>query len=115
MIDFNILDNFSDQLILNNDLACIIQQIDLLFNTDINDVLGDSSYGSNYDTYLYTVGMSNIVLEDKIRKDIEKLNLGDYKVSVNVKIVEGSVRDIAFIDITLYDSYNEYSKTYMIK
>ena len=115
MIDFNVSDKLSDDILLNNDLLYVLQQIDLLFNTDNGDVLGDFSFGTNYDKYLYTVGMSNYALETKILNDINGLNLCGFTPSVTVNIVEGTHRDIAFINITLSGDYDNYEKTYVIK
>lgn len=114
MIDFNISNKFTDSVIINNNLLCVLQQIDLLFNTDIDDVLGDS-FGSNYDRYLYALDVSNMSLETKIMNDLQQLDLCGFVPSVVVKIVEGTQRDIAFIDITLTGEYDEYNKTYVIK
>lgn len=115
MIDFNVSTKFSTDFVINNDLLFVLQQIDLLFNTDIDDVLGDSTFGTNYDKYLYTLGVSNIALEHKVISDLQKLNLCGFVPEVSVKIVEGTQRDIAFIDITLKGDYEEYNKTYVIK
>ena len=115
MIDFTLSNKLSDEIVISNDLLCVLQQIDLLFNTEKTDVLGDLNYGTNYDKYLYTVGMSNATLESKILNDLHNLNLLGFTPSVNVSIVEGTHRDIAFIDITLTGDYDEYNKTYVIK
>lgn len=115
MVDFALSNKFVDDIIIRNDLAYVLQQIDLLFNTDVNDVLGDSNYGSNYDKYLYTLGMSNANLESKILSDITALDLVGFNPNVKVTIVEGTERDIALIDITLSRNYEEYNKSYVIK
>lgn len=116
MIDFSLSNKLTDDIIINNDLLLVLQQIDLLFDTNINDVLGDTNFGSNYDDYLYTLSVSNIALENKILNDLRKLDLFGFTPSVTVKILEGSYRDIALIDITLTDeSGYTYDKTYMIK
>lgn len=115
MIDFSLSDKLTDDLIVSNNLVCALQQIDILFDTDINDVLGDPTFGSNYDRYLYTLGVSNAALETKIYNDLMKLNLCGLSPSVKVTIVDGTQRDIAFIDITLSGPYDEYNKTYVIK
>ena len=115
MIDFSISNKLTDDLIINNDLLYVLQQIDLLFDTDINDVIGDSEFGTNYDKYLYTLGVSNLSLETKIMNDLQKIDLCGFVPTVSVKIVEGTQRDIAFIDITLTGDYEEYNKTYIIK
>ena len=115
MLDFALSNKFVDDIIIKDDLSFVLQQIDLLFNTEVHDVLGDNLYGSNYDRYLYTLGMSNAGLEAKIQNDISKLDLRGYRVDVEVSIVEGTIRDIAFIDITISGDYEQHSKTYVIK
>jgi hypothetical protein len=116
MIDFSLSNKLTDDIIINNDLLLVLQQIDLLFGTNINDVLGDDDFGSNYDDYLYTLGVSNIALEDKILDDLRKLDLFGFVPSVKVNILEGTQRDIALIDITLTDELGyTHDKTYMIK
>lgn len=114
-MDFAISNKLTDELLVSNKLSYVLQQIDLLFDTDTNDVLGDSNFGSNYDDYLYTLGISNASLEQKVINDLYKLDLQGFIPSVSVSIVEGTQRDIAFIDITLTGTYEEYNKTYMIK
>lgn len=115
MIDFNISNKLSDELILSDGLSLLLQQVDLLFNTDTNSVLGDPSFGSNYDKYLYTLGLSNEALEQKILNDITSLDLYGFNPSVVVRIIEGTERDIALIDITFTGNYEEFNKTYLIK
>lgn len=115
MIDFSISNKLTDDTIINNDLLNVLQQIDLLFDTDVNDVLGDLNFGTNYDKYLYTLGVSNSSLETKILNDINRLELCGFIPSVTVNIVEGTQRDIAFINITLTGDYEDYNKTYMIQ
>ena len=115
MIDFAISDKFTEDPIISNDLACVLQQIDLLFDTDEYAVLGDEYFGTNYDDYLYTLGVSNEALEMQIFDDISRLSLLGLKHSVAVTIVEGTERDIALIDITLSGNFGEYNKSYVIK
>lgn len=115
MIDFSISNKLTDDIIISNDLICVLQQIDLLFDTDVNAVLGDPYYGTNYDKYLYTLGVSNVALETKIMNDLNKIDLCGFTPTVNVKIMEGTYRDIAIIDITLSGDYDTYNKTYVIK
>ena len=115
MIDFSLSNKLTDDIVISNNLICALQQIDLLFDTSPNDVLGDPSFGTNYDKYLYTLNISNVTLENRIMDDLSQLNLCGFRPSVTVNIVEGTQRDIAFINITLYGSYENYEKTYVIK
>lgn len=114
MVDFTLSDDLTEDIIVGNELLLVLQQIDLLFNTDIYDVLGDTGYGSNYDKYLYTLGLSNEALESKIRNDINKLELFGFSVTVDVTIVEGTERDIALIDIVISGDTGTTNKTYVI-
>lgn len=116
MLDFNILNeiSISDSLFIDNDLEYVIQQIDLLFNTNVNDVLGDPSFGSNYDRYLYNLNISNYALEQKIYNDLIRLDLRGFTPQVSVHLVEGTVRDIAFIDIILSGKCGEFARSYII-
>ena len=115
MIDFNLSNKLSDDIVISNDLTCLLQQVDLLFETTPEDVLGDPDFGSNYDKYLYTLGLSNEALEQKILSDLYRLELFGYKPTVTVTIVEGTIRDIAFIDITFTNDFEHHNKTYVIK
>lgn len=118
MIDINIGNSFvtsSEKTILNTPLECLIQQVDMLFGTDVDDVLGDEQYGTNYDRYLYTTGMSNTALETKILSDLNRLNLLGFSPSVNVTLLEGTVRDIALIEITFTGDYETFNKIYRIE
>jgi hypothetical protein len=49
--------------------------------------------------------------------DLNKLDLLSYTPTVSVTLVEGTIRDIALIDIVLTDEggINTFNKTYMIK
>ena len=114
MIDFN-LTNEKNLMLLGSPVDLLIQQVDMLFNTDLYAVLGDPMYGTNYDKYLYTVGISNAALESKILSDINKLDLLGFTPSVEVQLIHGSERDIALIDITFSGEYDTYHKTYVIK
>lgn len=116
MIDINIGTGFNkkEKAILSNNVELLMQQVDMLFGTDKNAVLGDLDYGTNYDKYLYTTGISNAALESKILFDLNTLNLFGFRPSVKVILIEGSIRDIALIDITFTGEYETYNKTYRI-
>lgn len=117
MIDFNIgnaLVSGQEKAILGNTVEYIVQQVDMLFGTDCDAVLGEA-YGTNYDKYLYTTGFSNAALEQKIISDLNTLDLLGFLPSVEVTLLEGTQRDIALIDITLTGDYDVINKTYRIE
>lgn len=116
MLDFSLDNNTANSLTIDNDLEFVIQQIELLFSTDIHEVLGDDEYGSKYDEYLYSLNLSNAGLEQKIQDDLDALDTRGFFTRVSVHIVEGTVRDIAFIDIFIFDESNrtDIVKSYII-
>ena len=114
MIDFNISHDVN-KVVLGSPVDILLQQVDLLFDTDKYAVLGDPDFGSNYDRYLYTLGFSNASLEAKIMSDLYKLDLMGFTPSVEVQLFDGTERDIALIDITFTESYEKHNKTYVIK
>jgi hypothetical protein len=115
MIDFSLSNKLTDDVIVSNDLVYVLQQIDLLFETNKGDVLGDMSFGSHYDDYVYSLDHGNGDLEEIITADLKDLDLCGYEPYVVVKLLEGSIRDIALIDITLVDGSSSFNKSYVIK
>lgn len=115
MVDFNLNDKLSDEIVLGQDLQLLLQQVDLLFGTEPMDVLGDVNYGTCYDRYVYSVGISNRAIESKIMRDLRQLELFGFEPSVEVTLLEGTTRDIALIDITFTGEYESTNKTYIIK
>lgn len=117
MIDINIgnaIISGAEKTILNTSTELLVQQVDMLFGSDSDCVLGDD-FGTNYDRYLYTTGVSNTALENKILTDLNTLNLLGFVPSVKVMLLEGTVRDIALIDITFTGDYETFNKTYRIE
>ena len=69
MIDFNIK---SGSGVVNNDIDLILQQIDILFDTNRGEVLGDEYFGTQYDKYLYKLRISNEGLQSEVLSDLYK-------------------------------------------
>lgn len=111
MIDFNLK---NDKAVLNNEIGLILQQIDLLFDTNKNEVLGDEDFGTQYDKYLYDLHISNEGLKQEVLSDLYSLELFDWKPSVSVYLLQGSEQDIALINIILKNDLESYEKTYKI-
>lgn len=112
MIDFNLTNN--ENAILNNDIDLILQQIDILFDTTPNDVLGFEEYGSTYDHYLYDLKLSQGELQSQVYSDIMGLELFGFSPYIEVYLLQGTEQDIALIDIELKRDSEYYKKTYKI-
>ena len=112
MIDFSLNEN---KLIQNSDIDLILQQIDILFDTNPKEVLGQELYGSQYDKYLYKLKLSNENIKQKVLSDLYSLELFGFTPSVDVIFLEGSERDIALIKIDLYRNQESYEQIYKIE
>ena len=111
MIDFN-LD--TDKAVIIRDIELIFQQIDLLFDTNPKEVLGDDKFGSNYDRYLHNLQISNEGIRQKVLSDISSLELFDYKPEVEVYLLQGTEQDIALVNIILKNDISSFEKSYNI-
>ncbi len=112
MIDFNL--NEGDAVI-NDDIAYIIQQIDILFDSNQGDLIGDLDYGTDYEYYLYELKMSPRMLKEQMETDLAGLDLCGFTPDVKVYLMQGTERDIAVIEVDLYRRSESYSKIYKIQ
>lgn len=105
----------TETVVKTSDLDNVIQQIEMLFDTEPFDVIGEPTYGSDFDKFLWNLTASNYDIENYIRSRITyEVDLLGYDVDVVVGIMEGTENDIILVDITISrDGYN-YSKTYKI-
>ena len=111
MVDFNLDEGLP---VKNNDIALLLQQIDILFDTREKDVLGFEQFGTKYDTYLYDLGLSSEELKREVMSDLSSLTLFGFIPSVEVYLLRGSEQDIALIDIILTRENENYRRTYKI-
>lgn len=111
MADFHLNKGVS---IINRDIDFVLQQIDLLFDTNPREVLGDMNYGTQYDRYLYNLNISNEGIRQKIMSDLYQIDLRGFTVNVEVTLLEGTQKDIALIDIILNRDYESYRRIYKI-
>lgn len=112
MIDF-CLDNSS--VVLNDEISLIFQQIDILFDTKPKEILGDETYGTIYDNYLYDLKISNESLQQTVLSDIRSLELFGYEPSVEIHLLQGTEQDIVLIEIVLTKGNESYQQIYKIE
>lgn len=111
MVDFNLNEG---EPTINDDVACLIQQIDILFDSTPGDLIGDLEYGTDYEKFLYDLRLGPEALEEQMLDDLYSLDLLGFSPSVKVYLMQGSERDIAIIDVHLKRNSEEYSKSYKI-
>lgn len=111
MVDFNLSPG---NPVVADDVALVLQQIDILFDTYNGEVISDINFGTDYERCLYDLQLSNAGLEEKVNSDLSKLDLRGFQREVHVYLLQGSEQDIALIDIILKRNNEKYNKTYKI-
>lgn len=98
-----------------NDIDIILQQIDILFDTNTDEVYGED-YGSEFYNLLWDMTKSAEDISDYTRRLIlTNVVLFDWKVDVKTSFLEGTQNDIMLITIKLTDLNNRMvEKTYRI-
>ena len=111
MVDFSIN---TDNVILTGDVDLVLQQLDLLFDTNTNEVFAED-YGTWYEEFLYDLNISNNYISEYTKNMIEThVNLMGFAVNVNTQICAGTEHDIILVTVELKRDYNQYSKTYKL-
>ncbi len=97
------LDN---RIFLNSELDCALQEIDMLLNTSNTELLGDPSYGTDFESFLWTLTPTTTELEDYIKEKIRTntLFVNKFKNYVRCEFLQGKYRSIYKVKIILIDS-----------
>ena len=83
----------------------IIQKLEMILMTNKGEILDDYDFGSNLEYYLWStkvpVGLIQNEIKQQIDKYIPELNIIEYKI--DVKLYEGTIRDILSVNINIKD------------
>lgn len=96
------------------DRDILLQEIDLLFDTTPGEVLGQESFGTRYDRFLYNLSITNEGVRQQVLSDLSKIDLRGYEPEVDVLLMEGTEHDIAFIRISLTREGETFNRTYRL-
>ena len=101
MLDISIDNN----VFIFNELDAAIQELDILFNTENTELIGDTNYGTNWWQYLWNL----TPLEENLHQYIlDKINstyyVGKFNPEVEVQHLVGTENSIYHIKITLHDN-----------
>lgn len=111
MIDFSI---DTKDTVKWTDRDMLLQQIDLLFDTTPTEVLGQESFGTRYDRFLYNLSITNEGVRQQVLADLSKINLLGFTPEVEVLLTEGTEHDIAIIKISLSRNEEKYNRVYKL-
>jgi phage baseplate assembly protein W len=90
-----------------SEIAQLITQIETILFTNKREVLGNHTFGCNLEDLVYSLNYNNLQIKQVIDQqiDIHCPLAKKYKVSAEINFVKGTVRDIAYIDITIDSKY----------
>lgn len=93
----------------------VIQQIDILLDTDKGEVLGELQYGSDYDKFLYELNIGSEYIRDYVMNSLrDNVEFFDWNYDVEVQFMMGTKNDIILIGIEITRDSESYSKVYRI-
>ena len=114
MIDLNI--EKQDNPVIQKDRDLVVQQIDLLFDTNTEEVFGEPGFGTNFEEFLWDLNVSNSYIRNYVYRAImDNVNLLGYTVDVSVKIMQGTLNDIILIQVSLRRDGDYFEKTYKMQ
>lgn len=111
MIDFNLKEG---EPTINDDVTCLIQQIDILFDTTQGELLGDITYGTDYEYLLYDLKLNEDTIKEQMMNDLLSLDLLGYTPHVDLYFMKGTERDICIVQVDLYKHAQKFTKIYKI-
>ena len=78
------------------------------------EVLGDSTFGTHYEDFLYDLKMSSEAITYTIERDLGKLQLFGFTPYVSVNLYQGTENDIILVKIDLVRDIENYEITFKI-
>lgn len=97
------------------DDECIMQQIDILFDTTPGDLMGAIEYGTDYEKLLYELQLSADQLNEILEYDLEQIDMLDHSYSVDCRLMQGTERDIALMSIDVFGFGEKQNKVFRIE
>lgn len=112
MKDFCLTNN---SVFISDEIESIIQQIDLLFDTQKNEVYGED-YGSSFYDLLWDMSISANDVSDYTESIIYgSVDLRGWTVNVSTDIIQGTINDIFLVKVILSKYEEKIEKIYRIE
>lgn len=96
------------RVFLNDELDCALQEIDLILNTNNTELIGYTDYGTNFDSFLWTLSPQTSEVEKYIKEKLTNntLFVNKFKLYVKAEYLQGEIRSIYHVKIILIDEKN---------
>lgn len=85
----------------------LMTQLETILFTNKGEVLGDPDFGCSLNDMLYVLNANEFAIKSEIDKQISRYCplASNYDVNVEISFIRGEVRDEAFIDITIDNTF----------
>lgn len=99
ILDMRYLD---DVPTVNDTISYVCQQIAMLFDTRKGDVLGNYTFGTDYEDFIWDMTLPASAIAAQINDDIaQNIDLAGCTYSVKADIINGTENDIILVQIDL--------------
>lgn len=105
--------NYEENRLTEEELInVIVQKLEMVIFTNKGDLLGDPSFGSDLEYYLWSTKIPSVEIKKKVSEQIStyipEINTLGY--SLTIDIYEGTLRDIMYLRFKI----NEYNINFII-
>jgi len=113
MIDLA-LDN---RVFINNNVDEALQELDILFNTESTELIGNTEFGITIEQFLWTLTPATDALKEYLNTKLSALTyLNTFKYNFDVKYYEGDFRSMYHVIIEIYiNDHQKIKKEYKFK
>lgn len=103
-----------NRIFIDSPLDAAIQELDLLFNTECTELIGNTRFGVSLDQFLWTLTPTTESLRKYISEKLSELYyLKYFNYNFDVEFLEGEYRSIYRLKIDLYvDQDHKVQKEY---
>lgn len=100
-----------DNIFVESKLESFLQEIEIIFDTEQTELLGDTKFGSNFHNYLWTLKPNEEELQTYVSNLIADCTYrNDYDVDISTEILPGTERDIYLLQLIITDETGEQHK-----
>lgn len=94
--------SLSSDVIIDDELDMALQELDLLFNTERCELIGNVTFGTTFEQLLWTLNPDpNEVKKYIYRAIADATFFNDYSADIDVNVVDGELRPIYYVQIIL--------------
>ena len=104
--------SLDNRIFLDSELDCALQELDLILNTSNTELLGDTSYGTEMESFLWTLTPMTAELDRYLREKLltNSYYLKKFNVDININYMKGEYRSIYLVSITVTDTSSGQQK-----